>query len=381
MAGRIALVHGSLYLAGFYGCVETAVFFHCKEQLPSLLGNSHGQVLDVVRTGSRVDNLVEMRFLFQEQLLVACQTFGEFIGNGIRLVERNNRHGVDACKSGTHSLGLRTQQVYVRIEQSKVESGRFRMYSHLGSTAAFVVFALVFAVAQAFRIIGSHDIGPQHTGSAEFCYFKEVIGTDTEIKLYLLGYQSCRQSGIGQLVHVFITPSQRVAQFLIDICTGIVQRQRIHVQDTVFRKHGGSFNQSLGSSHHIALFLAFGKHLVEIIVVNGTLQLREVIIFLLEITDQKLCQFHHVSLTSGEIQFYALRTDVFQQSFDILRTQFFGFHVERERIDTLVQNVQRLGIGCFGRFHLYFLTDEPLIIVFLCTSKIRELTGKSIRGL
>ena len=255
------------------------------------------------------------------------------------------------------------------------------MYSHLGSTAAFVVFALVFAVAQAFRIIGSHDIGPQHTGSAEFCYFKEVIGTDTEIKLYLLGYQSCRQSGIGQLVHVFITPSQRVAQFLIDICTGIVQRQRIHVQDTVFRKHGGSFNQSLGSSHHIALFLAFGKHLVEIIVVNGTLQLREVIIFLLEITDQKLCQFHHVSLTSGEIQFYALRTDIFQQSFDILRTQFFGFHVERERIDTLVQNVQRLGIGCFGRFHLYFLTDEPLIIVFLCTSKIRELTGKSIRGL
>lgn len=154
--------------------------------------------------------------------------------DGIRLVERNNRHGVDACKSGTHSLGLRTQRVYVRIEQSEVEVDVSACILILAAQRHSLCSPLFSQSRRHSGIIGSHDIGPQHTGSAEFCYFKEVIGTDTEIELYLLGYQSCRQSGIGQLVHVFITPSQRIAQFLIDICTGIVQRQRIHVQDAVF---------------------------------------------------------------------------------------------------------------------------------------------------
>ena len=330
MTNRIAFVHGCLYLTGFYRGIETALFFHCKEQFPSLLGNSHGQVLDVIRTGSRVNHLVKVRFLFQQQLLVTRQTFREFIGSGIRLIERNHCHRVNARKSSAHSLSLRTQQIYMCIEQSEVESRGFRMYSHFGSTAAFIVFAFVFAIAQTFRIIRSYDIGPQHTGCTEFCDFKEIIGTDTEIKLNLLGYQSYRQSGIGQLVHVFITPSQRIAQFLIDICTRIVECQRIYIQHAIFRKNGSSFNQGFGSSYHIAFLFTLSQHLVEIIVVDRTLQLRKVIVFLLEISDQKFRQLHHMSLAGGEVQFHTFRADVFQQSLDILRTQFFGFHVERE---------------------------------------------------
>ena len=159
------------------------------------------------------------------------------------------------------------------------------MYSHLGGTTTFIMLALVFAIAQAFRIIRSHDIGPQHTGCTEFCNFKEVVGTDTEVKLYLLGYQRCRQSGISKLVHVFITPSQRITQFLIDICTRIVECQCIYIQHTIFRKSGSGFNQGFGSSYHIAFLFAFSQHLVEIIVVDRTLQLRKVIVFLLEVSD------------------------------------------------------------------------------------------------
>ena len=108
-----------------------------------------------------------MRFLFQEQLLVACQTFGDSSGTAYVLSNGTTVMESTACKSGTHEPTVCVRNRFTsRIEQSKVESGRFRMYSHLGSTAAFVVFALVFAVAQAFRIIGSHDIGPTTYGAA-----------------------------------------------------------------------------------------------------------------------------------------------------------------------------------------------------------------------
>ena len=92
MTRLVALVYGSLHFSGFHGSIETTVFFYSEEEVPSLLGNRDGQVLDIVRTCSRVYNLIEVRFFFQQQLLVTRHTLREFVRSIISLVERSNRH-------------------------------------------------------------------------------------------------------------------------------------------------------------------------------------------------------------------------------------------------------------------------------------------------
>ena len=109
------------------------------------------------------------------------------------------------------------------IKKGQIKSGSLRMDSHLRSTTAFSVRTFIFTVTQTFRMVGCYDICPQHACCTEFCNFKEIVGTDTEIKFYLLRYQGGRQSGFSQLVHVFITPGKRITQFLGNISTCIIQ--------------------------------------------------------------------------------------------------------------------------------------------------------------
>ena len=92
MTGLVTFVDSSLYLAGLYSSIETTFFFYRKEQFPCLLGDGYSQVFNIVRTGSRINHLVEVRFFLQQQLLVAGHTLGEVIGSCISLIERNNRH-------------------------------------------------------------------------------------------------------------------------------------------------------------------------------------------------------------------------------------------------------------------------------------------------
>ena len=255
------------------------------------------------------------------------------------------------------------------------------MNPHLGGAAAFVVRALVLAVAQALGSVGGHNVRPQHTGGTELGDFEEVVGADTEVELEFLGYHGGGQTGVGQLTHILVTPRQRITQLLINIGACIVQRQRIHIQHTVFGKFRSGGNQRFRRSHHVALLLALRQHFVEEVITDGTVQLRQVVALLLEVSHQQFGKFHHVSLTSREVQFHAVRTNILQQGFDIFRAQFFRLHMERERIHPLVQDIQCLGIGFLGRFHLDFLTNQPFVVVLLRSSEVRELTGKRIGGL
>ena len=92
MTGLVAFVYGSLHFSGFHGSIETTVFFYSEEEVPSLLGNRDGQILNIVRTCSWVNNFIEVRFFFQQQLLVTRHTLREFVRSIISLVERSNRH-------------------------------------------------------------------------------------------------------------------------------------------------------------------------------------------------------------------------------------------------------------------------------------------------
>ena len=85
-----------------------------------------------------------------------------------------------------------------------------------------------------------------------------------------------------------------------------------------------------------------------------------------------------MTLTGREIEFYTLRTDIIQQSFDILRVEFFRFHMERKRIDSLIQYIQCFGICLLRTFHLNFLTNEPFVIVLFGSSQVGKFSGKRI---
>ena len=75
MTSFVALIHSSLNSSCFQCRIEATCFFYSKEEFPSLFCNSHSQILDIIRTGSRVDHFIKMRFFFQQQLLVTSQAF------------------------------------------------------------------------------------------------------------------------------------------------------------------------------------------------------------------------------------------------------------------------------------------------------------------
>ena len=81
------------------------------------------------------------------------------------------------------------------------------MNRHFCCTTTFAVSSLIIAITQTFRFIRSYDICPQQTCGTELRNFKEVIGADTEVEFYLFSYYSSGNTGISQLIHVFITPS------------------------------------------------------------------------------------------------------------------------------------------------------------------------------
>ena len=311
-----------------------------------------------------------MRFFFQQQLLVTCQTFREIIRSLVCLVERNHRHRINTCKSGTHCFSLRTKQVHIRIKNCQVERRCFSMYLHLGST-----------LTVAFGQIRIHDIGPQHTSSAELGNFQEIIGADTKIELDFFGNRCSRNASFGQLIHIFITPCQCVSQFLINISTCIVQSKRIHIDDAIFGQSSRSGNQCLGRIYQATFFLTLGQHLVQIVEVNRTMQLVQVISLLLEIFYQQIGQINNMPLASGKVQLDTFCTNTFKQHFQISGIQFLGLYMERQRINSFVQDIQGLGISFLHIVYSDFLTYQPLIVVFLVTSQIREFTRKCIRCL
>ena len=204
------------------------------------------------------------------------------------------------------------------------------MNRHLRSTTTFSISTLIVAITQAFRMVGSYDVCPQHTCCTEFSDFKEVVGTDTEVELNFLGNCSSRDTCVCQLVHVFITPCQCIAQFLRDVSSGIVQRDCIYIQYTIERKRLDSFDQGFGSLNHIAFFFTASQHLVKEVIIDRTSQFLHIIILLLEISYQQTGQFNHMSLTSREVQFYTFSLNIIQQCFNVFRIEFLCFYVERK---------------------------------------------------
>ncbi len=70
------------------GSEESAILLNLEEAFPSLIGNVGRECLDVVRTSGRIGYFVEMRLLFEQQLLIASNAFREIVRFFVGDVER-----------------------------------------------------------------------------------------------------------------------------------------------------------------------------------------------------------------------------------------------------------------------------------------------------
>jgi len=205
------------------------------------------------------------------------------------------------------------------------------MCHHFAGTVASTVGPCIFAVrARTFRLILFYDVGPQHTCRTEFGNFHEIVGADTEIELDFLGSQCGRNAGFHQLVEVFISPSQCISQFLVNVGSGIVQLYRVDGDATEMRISGQCFHQFFSGGDDRTYIFSFLHHFADGVEIQRTFQFFGCITFFLEVSYQQLRQLQGVALAGREIQFDAFATDIFQQRVKVLRIEFFGFNLKSE---------------------------------------------------
>ena len=90
VAGLVAGVDSFLYASAFDSLEHAAFVFYLQEKFPGLLCDGSRKVFDIVRTCSRIDDTIEVSFFLQQELLVACNTFGEIIRCFVSLVKRSD---------------------------------------------------------------------------------------------------------------------------------------------------------------------------------------------------------------------------------------------------------------------------------------------------
>ena len=132
---------------------------------------------------------------------------------------------------------------------------------------------------------------------------------------------------------------------------------------------------------HRRYILALEHHLLHGVPLDRAHNFLLVVALLLPVTLQYLSQLKRMALTGHEVHLDAFAEDSFEQRLNGIHRNQLSRHLEANRVDTLVQNVKRLGICSLGVIHNNVLTDIPLVRVLLVSSYKWELARKCIRRL
>lgn len=112
--------------AAFIGCGVAALLLDFAEEFPRLVGDRVGEVFDVVRTAGRIDDLIEVRLVFEQQFDVAGDAHRKFVGIFVCLVERSHLERVYAGDRCRHRFGRAAQHIDV---------GSYAVWFHVEVTA------------------------------------------------------------------------------------------------------------------------------------------------------------------------------------------------------------------------------------------------------
>ena len=358
-----------LHLAGECLCKETAVLLDVEEQFPCLLGDGIGEVFDVVRTATHIDEFVEVSLLLQQQLLVAGKAFAEVVGSLVGLVERSDHDAIDIADGSRHGFGLRAEQVDITVEERLVVFACDGADVHLAGAVALGLVLL-------------HNLSPKQTSCTELGDFHEVVFAHTHVELDALRCLSGIDTSLGQLLQVFVTPGQCVAEFLIDVGTAVVERYAVDVDAAELRQFLQCLDEGLSLGQHSRRVLTLEENLLHRVEVDAALQFLQVVALLLEIGNQNLSQFDTVALARLEVQFDAFGNNAFEQRLDRLFADHACGKAEAERIDALVEDVQRLGIGSLRIVaHDDVLAHVPQVVVGFVTTDERKFARKGVHRL
>ena len=292
------------HIIAFNSSLESTLIFGFEEQLPSHLCERHGEFFDIVWTTSRVNHLVEVTFFLEEELLVACDTFAKFVRLLVRSVEWSDGDFVNWCESCRHSLSLWTEHVYVWVKQGLAVTWSGCVHHHLAS-------------AVASRVVLLHDLSPKHTCCTEFCQFHEIYCWNAHVELdavcHFVGGETC----FGQLCHPFVTPRERVTEFLVNVCTSVAKHFAIYRENT----------KSLNWSHNLEKFSSYLSHVVRELLAFLECSLVRVEVdrtnklvgstLLFEVCYESLSKFYNVLRANDEVYLGVFGVNTFKKCVEI----------------------------------------------------------------
>ena len=87
-----------------------------------------------------------------------------------------------------------------------------------------------------------------------------------------------------------------------------------------------------------------------------------------------------MALACREVDIDALKADTLKESVDELSAHIAALNVESQGVDTLVEDVESLGIGSLCIVDNDVLTHSPYIVVLLVTTYEWELSRQSVGG-
>ena len=242
-----------------------------EELFPSLCSDTIGEVLKVIRTGSGVNDFVEVSLFLEKELLVACDTLSELGRTLVGHVKRRNNDFVHTCKGSRHSLSLCAEEVNVSVEDSHVEATGLGADIHLSS--------LFEGVGEDRRFVSLDDLSPEQTSCAELSNLHEVIAADTHIETDFTCCEVVRHTGFGHHRHVLSTPSKCVRELLCTICAGVIKDDAVDAYDAVVNERFASVNDfcELGSDLFAAEVFALEEHVLNRVHIDGTIDSLEIV--------------------------------------------------------------------------------------------------------
>ena len=339
---------------------ESTGFVYGKEEFPSFASYGYGECLYVVGTACGVDNLVHVRFLFEQELLVAGDTFRERVRFLVRSIERCDGDGVDTGDGCGHCFGLTAQKVDVCVKDCLVVARGGGVYHHLG--CGFVCGLVLF-----------DDVGPKHTSGAEFGDFHKKVGGYAHIEFDATGGFIDAYAGLGEGCHPLCAPSQCVSEFFVDERACIAEHCAVDINNAECGNVLDDLDEGYGLGYHaVTQRGTVAQGFAQGIESDASAESFSSALCL----DVFYKGFGYVNGFAGaavEVDFDFGQVDAIEQRGNICCLS----DLKAKGCDAASEHIACIGIGLLGIFGENLLTGIP-IIVGACTAYVRELSRKRV---
>ena len=234
------------------------------------------------------------------------------------------------------------------------------------------------AGAVAIHTPSLHDVGPDHAAGAELGDFHEVIGADAEGELDATGHFLGVKTQFGKTGDVLVADSHGEGEFLHEAAAGVVEVVGLDIDDLDLREVGDCLDGLCQEAESFLLAeVALHGEAVQRAEVERGADLFRGNALLLDHGQEALQGFGAVlGAALAEVDLHGGDGDALEQGFHLLDGKcLLVCQDEAERLDALVQDVERLFVRLFKPLaEANVLAGEPVVVV-LDTADKGELAG------